>query len=404
MAIKFERLTRTALRKLATGEHLTEHCITARRMASGDVSYSINIMVDGQRIHRAIGRERGGMTPHAALDAIAALRTKSREESLDLPKARKNHLSFSEAGESYLERIEGNPKLGRNLNRKALHIRRHLASFFGPTLLTQINDKLIAKYVMHRRTAGMADPTINRELSTLSHLLSCCVEWGQLNKRPKIDKCPESPKKINVLSREEQARLTEAAIHDQDPLTYLFVVIAAGTGMRHSEILRIQWDDIEFNKRRIYVGKAKAGQRTQPITQSLSEMLRAEFDRLEAPSGYLFPTQGRNPKQPYRTTMASQFKRCVIRAGLDPAVVTPHILRHTMITQLVEANVDLPTIQKVSGHKTLGMVLRYTQLSDEHVDESMSVLDDHAKRMITLELHHSPSAQPLSDDRMTEIT
>jgi len=173
--------------------------------------------------------------------------------------------------------------------------------------------------------------------------------------------------------------------------------------MRHSEILRIQWDDIDFNNRRIYVGIAKAGQRTQPITQSLSEMLRGEFDSFEAPIGYLFPTQGTNPKQPYRTTMASQFRRCVVRAGLDPKVVTPHILRHTAITRLVEANVDLPTIQKVSGHKTLSMVLRYTQLSDEHVDESMSVLDDQPRRMITPELHHDPSAQPPSDGEMVEI-
>jgi len=223
MAIKFKRLARTTLRKLSAGEHLTEHCITARRMASGDLSYSINIMVDGQRIHRVIGTDREGMTPHASLDAIAALRTKYREERLDLPKARKSHLSFSEAGESYLGRIEGNPKLGRNLRRKALHIRRHLGSFFGPTSLRQVDDKLIARYVKQRRAVGMADSSINRELSTLSHLLSCCVEWGQLNKRPKIYKCQEIPKKINVLSREEQARLVEAAIHDQDPLTHLFV-------------------------------------------------------------------------------------------------------------------------------------------------------------------------------------
>ena len=269
--------------------------------------------------------------------------------------------------------------------------------------MTQIDDKLIAKYVMHRQSDGMANSSINRELSTLSHFLNCCVDWGQLNKRPKIDKCPETPKKIEVLDRQEQARLLKAAIHDQDPLSYLFVAIAAATGMRHSEILRIQWNDIDFSNRRIFIGKAKAGQRTQPITQSLSKMLKAEFDSLETPAKYLFPAQGKHPKQPYRTTMASQFRRCVARAGLDPKVVTPHILRHTAITRLVEANVDLPTIQKVSGHKTLGMVLRYTQLSDEHVDESMSVLDDDSLGVITPELHNDSARAPLADVQKPEI-
>ena len=73
--------------------------------------------------------------------------------------------------------------------------------------------------------------------------------------------------------------------------------------------------------------------------------------------------------------MAKHFRRAVERANLNPAKVTPHILRHTAITELVKGGVDLPTIQKISGHKTLAMVLRYTQLSSEHVDRSVAMLD-----------------------------
>jgi hypothetical protein len=62
----------------------------------------------------------------------------------------------------------------------------------------------------------------------------------------------------------------------------------------------------------------------------------------------------------HRTHMGRPFQRAVIRAGLDSKKVTPHVMRHTAITDLVQSGVDLPTIQKVSGHKTLAMVLRYT--------------------------------------------
>lgn len=58
----FTKLTRTAIRKLNAGEKLTEHGITFERVTNGDGAYSVNVMVDGQRIHRVIGRESDGTT------------------------------------------------------------------------------------------------------------------------------------------------------------------------------------------------------------------------------------------------------------------------------------------------------------------------------------------------------
>ncbi len=66
--------------------------------------------------------------------------------------------------------------------------------------------------------------------------------------------------------------------------------------------------------------------------------------------------------------------RTIRSAGLDPAKVTPHVMRHTAITNLVQSGVDLPTIQKISGHKTLAMVLRYTHVHGRHIDQAVRVL------------------------------
>ena len=90
--------------------------------------------------------------------------------------------------------------------------------------------------------------------------------------------------------------------------------------------------------------------------------------------------------------MAGQFRRSVERAGLDPKKVTPHVLRHTAITALVQAGVDLPTIQRVNGHKTLAMVLRYAHPSDEHIDESLGTLDNAFSDAIAPESHTGQSA------------
>jgi site-specific recombinase XerD len=72
--------------------------------------------------------------------------------------------------------------------------------------------------------------------------------------------------------------------------------------------------------------------------------------------------------------MDNAFRDAVVRAGLDPELVTPHVMRHTAITALVQTGVDLPTIQKVSGQKTLAMVLRYTHVHGQHIDRAIEAI------------------------------
>lgn len=72
--------------------------------------------------------------------------------------------------------------------------------------------------------------------------------------------------------------------------------------------------------------------------------------------------------------MDKPFRRAVIAAGMDPELITPNVMRHTAITKLVEAGVDLPTIQRISGHKTLKMVERYTHVRDRHIDEAIAAI------------------------------
>ena len=66
-------------------------------------------------------------------------------------------------------------------------------------------------------------------------------------------------------------------------------------------------------------------------------------------------------------------------AGLDPSLIVRHTLRHTAITQMVQAGVDLPTVQRFSGHKTLTMVARYAHQSGNHIAQAMEKLDERYK-------------------------
>jgi len=68
------------------------------------------------------------------------------------------------------------------------------------------------------------------------------------------------------------------------------------------------------------------------------------------------------------------FRRVVKDAELDPKEIVRHTLRHTAITHLVQAGVDLPTVKRISGHKTLAMVERYAHQNGEHIRAAMDKL------------------------------
>ncbi len=99
MPLRFTRLTRPAIRKLQAGERITEHGITAEGLPDGDIRYSVGVMVDGQRIHRTIGRASDGTTRTQCEDFIAKARAEAREGRLNLPSGRKLHLTFAAAAD-----------------------------------------------------------------------------------------------------------------------------------------------------------------------------------------------------------------------------------------------------------------------------------------------------------------
>ena len=211
---------------------------------------------------------------------------------------------------------------------------------------------------------------MNRELATLKHLLRDAVKAKDLKALPcSFSLLTEPPGGMVVLSPAQADALLAAAVADQDPDTWLFVAFGLNTAMRHSEILRARFDEIDWARGRLHIGKAKAGGRQQPLTSALVELLRAEREQRRDKAGSIFAA---NPKAPdpkgARSRMSRPFARVVERAGLDMKQVTPHVMRHTAITRLVEAGVDLPTIRRISGHKTLSMVLRYAHVSGSHVN------------------------------------
>ncbi len=398
MSLRFSRLTRPAIRALEQGQKLNEHGVTAERTATGDIRYSVNVMVDGQRIHRVVGRESEGVTREQAERLIESLRTKAREDRFDLPTGRKLHRSFAEAADEYITKMEASG--GKDMKNKKRHLREYLVPFMGTERLDKITEFRLKLYRKARVDKGAAHATVNRELATFSHLMNRAAskDWGWIkaDALPNIPKEKETRKKIRILTEEQRQQLIDAAVADQDPHAWLFVMFGLNASMRHSEIVRRRYDEIDFENCRIWIDRAKAGEREQPITASLRDALLRQQSMEADPNGWIFPAKRSTCKTPHRPDMEGPFARIVTRAGLDPRTCTPHVMRHTAISALVMKRVDVPTIQKISGHKTTSMVMHYVHLFGEHIDNAISALDMGISDAVTPKLH-TPSVGANSD-------
>ncbi len=389
MSKTFERLTRPIVRKLAPGARITEHGITFERSPTGDGIYSINIMVDGRRIHRVIGRESDGTTRTQAEEFIAKVRSDAKNDRLALPKGRKVALSFRDAAKSYLDRLTLGD--GRDLKMKRARLDLHLIPFLGDLPLSKVSSFDIERYKRQRtgeraiksnsrgqgrttyKSGNASVATINRELAVLSHLFSKALDWGWVDRRPgKINRYKEANARITYLTVEQIANLIEHAKADQNSQIYPFIVIGLETSMRRMEILSISRDNVDVERKLIFIPLAKSGAREQPITTHLADFLKGYLAALPKGSPWLFPSPG--AKGGHTMDVRKAFRRVVIAAGLDPNQVVRHTLRHTAITHLVQAGVDLPTVKRISGHKTLAMVERYAHANGEHIQAAMDRL------------------------------
>jgi integrase len=377
MASRFVKLTQASIKALAPGKVIEEHGIKVERTKAGDLRYVIAAMVDGKRISRAMGMASAGMTRQQCEAALEVLRTRAREERLDLPKGRKLHRSFSDSAADYLSRMDETG--GRDMANKRRHINAYLIPYLGAERLNQITEYKLRQYRKHREDQGAKPATVNRELATFSHLMRRAASkgwaWIRPEDLPVIPKEREARKQIHILRADQCERLIAAAKADQDQHAYLFVLFGLNTSMRHSEILYRKFADVDFASNRMWINRAKAGERSQPITLTLKVALEREMRQREDKDGWIFPATRSDSKSGHRRELGIAFKRCVEAAGLNPSQCTPHVMRHTAITRLVMANVDLLTIKKVTGHKTTAMVEHYTHIHGSHVDEAIRAIE-----------------------------
>lgn len=372
MPLRFSRLDRPSIRKLVPGQKITEHGIMAERLTDGDARYSVNVMVDGARIHRVIGRESDGVTRTQAEEFIEKARTEARAGRLNLPRGQKLHLTFQAAAELYLrlQREVG----GKNIPAKKRHLDMHLTPYLGSMRLDQISTFTLEKFRKRCHDAGLSTGTINRILATYRHMGRKLQEAKKITAplaALKLER--EDNRREAVIPLEADDLLYEAAKADAHSYTWLFVKVGLGTSMRHGEILAARFENHDVARRRLRVLVKGGKWREQPLSKELNEILVHEREMAQDQVGWIFPSN--RTKSGHIESMDRPFERCVKAAKLDPERITPHTMRHTAITRLSASGADFASVQAFSGHKSVQMVMRYTHAQDRNVDAAIDRME-----------------------------
>lgn len=171
------------------------------------------------------------------------------------------------------------------------------------------------------------------------------------------------PEKRYHLRPEEVETLVKAARgnrHGQRDACLVFML--ARHGLRVSEAIALDWDQVDWQAKEITIARLKNGKRaTHPLRGDELRMLRPLWNEAGKPKrGTMFLSERGGGLT--RRGVALMVERAGQEAGLDPELCHPHALRHACGYALINAGIDVRTVQDYLGHRAISNTVRYTEL------------------------------------------
>ncbi|MET3120107.1 integrase [Undibacterium sp. GrIS 1.8] len=242
--------------------------------------------------------------------------------------------------------------------------------------LSTIKGSDMAKFSDERRAAGKAENTIRLDMALLSHLFETArKDWGMeslINPVKNVRLPSGSKQRDRRLNGDEQKYLTVALDKSSQPIARAIVELAIETAMRQSEILGLEWKNIDFNRKVAFLADTKNGEsRSVPLSSKALTILNSLARSIDG--GRIFEiSQDRLIRTFQRACVVgsaqyvkdcAEAKQAPSKAFLDD--LRFHDLRHEATTRLFELGLDMMEVASISGHKSLSMLKRYTHLRAE---------------------------------------
>lgn len=245
----------------------------------------------------------------------------------------------------------------------------------------------VRQWVVAMKTAGAAETTINRKISTLRAFYDYLVREGKLETNPaRSVSSLKKPRKVPVFVRENNLiRVLDnleissdfSALRDKVVLELLY-----GTGMRLSELISLTWDSVNLISKTVRVMGKRSKERIiplhDPLIQILTQYRLAIETNLPNPSSTSLILTDKG-KSAYPVLIER-----IVKKYLDDAMTekkrSPHVLRHSFATHLLAAGADINSIKELLGHSSLAATQVYTHNSVEQLRKAYGQAHPRARR------------------------
>jgi site-specific recombinase XerD len=260
----------------------------------------------------------------------------------------------------------------RNFSPKTIRIYidvvARFARYFGKSP-DRLGTEEVRRYLLHLvQDKKVAWATYKQALAALRYLYRWVLHGPEI---VQDIRCPRPERRLPVVLSFDEVQRFFAAVPSFKQRMILMTAYAAG--LRIAEVVHLHVTDIDSQRMVIRVQQSKRNKdRYTLLSPVLLQMLR-HYWVAARPALYLFP--GRALDRPMSASVVQRVcKEAQVRAGIDKTV-TPHTLRHSFATHLLEAGTDVRVIQALLGHASPRTTALYTQVSTKLIGQTKSPLD-----------------------------
>jgi len=376
----------------------------------------LDVFPNGRKVFRAYYRRLGkpayctigtygvdSMTLKKAVDAAIKIRAKALDGICPIEERREKDEEKKAAHKAqdnqqelilrnFLEQVyipDAKRRGMKTIDKTDQMVRSHFADFLDYRL-DHITRKIIENWQIEAKDRGLKPSSINRALNPLRAIMTIAVEKEYLEIHP-LKRCKnlsvQDDMKERYLSAEEETRLRnqlekrnqEKSIRlpPDDERVYAdhimpIVLVALNTGMRRGEIFQLTWDNVSFNNKHITVSAetAKSSKKRHISMNNETQRVLDNWRKQSSRVGLVFPN-------PANGKPLVEIKSMWVNILNDAEIhnFRFHDLRHTFASKLVMKGAPLYTVQKLLGHSTLEMTMRYAHLSPDSTAQAVALLD-----------------------------
>ena len=262
-------------------------------------------------------------------------------------------MSDLEEFQMYLE-LEG--KSQNTVRMYSYYVRRYLEGEYG------LDSRSALRFLAKLKRNGYS----NKSLNLVVQALRSYFRFEGLDEEAEKLRPPKVPRSLPKALTKEEVRKLLSVISPLKKRDRLIVLLLYGTGLRVSELCNLKLRDIDFKRGIITVRGGKgAKDRMVPLPKPIIEEIKAYLAMREDGSEYLLVEERREKKDRISPkTVWYILRKYGTKAGIK---VTPHMLRHSFATHMLENGVDIRVIQEILGHSNLSTTQIYTKVTVEHL-------------------------------------